>query len=169
MRNAPVLAVLLISASMLVAGAASARDFRLEDVFAGKSRAVGRFEAINGVDRSFKVMLAGRWNGKVLTLREDFVYADGERDRKTWRFTKTAPGAYTGTREDVVGEAMVTIDGNVARYSYLVDIDPGAKKNIVRFHDTLRLMPDGTLLNTAWVSKFGFPVAKVRVDFTRQR
>jgi hypothetical protein len=168
MRNAPLLAVLLTLASLPATGAA-ARDFRLEDFFAGKSIAVGRFQAINGVDRSFKVRLTGRWNGKILTLREDFAYADGERDRKTWRFTKTAPSAYTGTREDVVGKAMVKIDGNVARYSYLVDIDPSAKENIVRFHDTLRLMPDGTLLNTAWVSKFGFPVAKVRVDFTRQR
>jgi hypothetical protein len=158
----------LFVACLLAPGLASARDFRLEDFFAGRSVAVGRFQAINGVDRRFKVALTGRWNGKVLTLREDFVYADGERDRKTWRFTKTAPGQYTGTREDVVGEAMVKIEGNVARYAYLVDIDPSAKENIVRFHDTLRLMPDGTLLNTAWVSKFAFPIAKVRVDFTRK-
>jgi hypothetical protein len=158
----------LFAAGLLAPGLASARDFRLEDFFAGRSVAVGRFQAINGVDRRFKVALTGRWNGKVLTLREDFVYADGERDRKTWRFTKTAPGQYTGTREDVVGEAMVKIEGNVARYAYLVDIDPSAKENIVRFHDTLRLMPDGTLLNTAWVSKFAFPIAKVRVDFTRK-
>jgi hypothetical protein len=152
----------------LAPGFASAGDFRLEEFFKGKSVAVGRFQAINGVDRRFKVALTGRWNGKVLTLREDFAYADGERDRKTWRFTKTAPGQYTGTREDVVGEAMVKVEGNVARYAYLVDIDPSGKKNIVRFHDTLRLMPDGTLLNTAWVSKFAFPIAKVRVDFTRK-
>ena len=30
------------------------------------------------------------------------------------------------------------------------------------------LLPDGTLLNTAWVSKFGFPVATVRVTFSKK-
>jgi hypothetical protein len=167
MRNAHRLIATAVLSFLVLPGIAAARDFRLEAFFAGKSSAVGRFQAINGVDRRFKVALTGRWNGKVLSLREDFVYVDGERDRKTWHFTKTAPGHYTGTREDVVGEAMVKVSGNVARYSYLVDIDPGAGKNIVRFHDTLRLMPDGTLLNTAWVSKFAFPVAKVRVDFSK--
>jgi hypothetical protein len=168
MRKSHLFIASVLFSAIMMPGLASARDFRLEDFFAGKSVAVGRFQAINGVDRSFKVALTGRWNGKVLTLREDFAYADGERDRKTWRFTKTAPGQYTGTREDVVGEAMVNVEGNVARYAYLVDIDPSAKENIVRFHDTLRLMPDGTLLNTAWVSKFAFPIAKVRVDFTKK-
>lgn len=147
---------------------AAARDFRLEDFFAGQSRAEGRFKAINGVDRRFKVALTGRWNGKRLTLREDFRYADGERDRKTWIFVKTAPGRYTGTREDVVGDTKVVISGDTARYTYLVDIAPGPEENIVRFHDTMKLQPDGRLLNTTWVSKFGFPVATVRVDFSKR-
>jgi hypothetical protein len=163
---------LIIIAAMLAIIAlphlASARDFALEDFFAGRSVADGEFKAINGVDRKFRVALTGRWNGKRLTLREDFVYADGVRERKTWRFVKTAPGRYSGTREDVVGPAEVTINGDVARYSYLVDIAPGPKQNIVRFHDTIRRQPDGRLLNTAWVSKFGFPVATVRVTFSKK-
>lgn len=145
-----------------------ARDFRLEDFFAGKSMADGRFRAINGVDRRFKVALTGKWNGSILTLREDFTYADGQRDLKTWHFVKTAPGRYSGTREDVVGEAIVTIRGDVAKYTYLVDIAPGKKPNIVRFHDTIRREKDGTLLNTTWVSKYIFPVATVRVVFSKK-
>jgi hypothetical protein len=105
---------------------------------------------------------------KTLTLREDFVCSDGVRERKTWRFIKTAPGRYSGTRQDVVGPVEVTIKGNAMRYSYLVDIAPGPKENIVRFHDTIRHQPDGTLLNTAWVSKFGFPVGSVRVTFSKK-
>lgn len=157
-----------IAIALLLPRLAEGREFHLEEFFSGHSIAVGRFQAINGVDRSFKVALTGRWNGKVLTLREDFAYADGERDRKTWHFTKTAPGRYTGTREDVIGQANVVVAGDTARYAYLVDLDPGPARNVVRFHDTLRLQPDGTLLNTAWVSKFGFPVANVRVSFTRK-
>ncbi len=147
---------------------AMSRDFRLEEYFAGHTVAVGHFGAINGISRSFKVDLLGRWNGKVFSLQEDFRYADGEKDRKTWRFNRTAPGVYTGTREDVVGDAKVTIDGDTARKTYLVDIAPGPKENIVRFHDTIKRQPDGSLLNTAWVSKYGFPVATVRVVFAKR-
>ena len=168
MNRIRVAIIAALLALVALPGTGFARDFRLEDFFAGKSMADGRFRAINGVDRRFKVALTGKWNGRILTLREDFVYADGERDRKTWRFVKTAPGRYSGTREDVVGEAVVTIRGDVARYTYLVDIAPGKKPNIVRFHDTFRRQPDGTLLNTTWVSKYAFPVATVRVIFSKK-
>ncbi len=56
------------------------------------TKATGSFSAINGVKRNFTVDLRGKWNGKTLTLREDFVFDDGERDTKTWRFTKIGEG-----------------------------------------------------------------------------
>ena len=147
---------------------AAAGDFTLEGYFAGKTSAVGSFSAINGVKRKFTVDLMGKWNGKTLTLVEDFAYDDGERDRKTWRFERVARGKYRGTREDVIGETLVTISGNTARFSYLVDLDASNKSNRVRFYDTMRLQDDGTLLNKALVTKFGLPVALTRVEFRRR-
>jgi hypothetical protein len=70
---------------------AHAADLRLEDFFKGKTYAYGSFGAINGTSRSFRVDLTGHVRGKVLTLREDFRYDDGERDTKTWVFTRTGP------------------------------------------------------------------------------
>ncbi|GAA2853015.1 uncharacterized protein DUF3833 [Aminobacter aminovorans] len=147
---------------------AAAGDFTLEGYFAGKTSAVGSFSAINGVKRKFTVDLMGKWNGKTLTLVEDFAYDDGERDRKTWRFERVARGKYRGTREDVIGETLVTISGNTARFSYLVDLDASNKSNRVRFYDTMRLQDDGTVLNKALVTKFGLPVALTRVEFRRR-
>lgn len=163
----PALLALALSAVALVSPASAAEPFLFENYFVGKTYADGKFSAINGVSRSFKVELTGTWNGKRLKLVEDFVYSDGERDRKTWRFTKTGPNTYSGTREDVIGEVPVKISGNVARFSYDVYLDGAAKKNKVRFHDTMVLNKDGTVLNTAWVTKFGLPVAKTRVSFRR--
>ena len=161
-----VLSSLIVLAAF--AAPASAADFQLEKYFAGRTVADGQFSAINGVSRKFKVFLTGTWNGKRLKLVEDFVYADGERDRKTWRFTKTGSNSYSGTREDVRGVALVTVTGNTARFSYDVYLDGAARKNLVRFHDTMVLDPArGTVLNTAWVTKFGLPVAKTRVAFRR--
>lgn len=157
------MALLLFAA--LSASPAHSADLRLEDFFKGKTYAFGSFGAITGLHRSFRVDLTGRVRGKVLTLREDFRYDDGERDTKTWIFTRTGPKTYSGTREDVLGETTVRLSGNTARFTYRVDLNPGGKPNIVRFHDKLVLGDDGTLRNTALVTKFGLPIARARVNF----
>lgn len=147
---------------------AQARGFSLEGFFTGRTDATGSFRAITGVQRTFTVTLHGKWDGRTLTLREDFKFGDGTRDRKIWRFVKTGPGSYRGTREDVVGATLVTIDGNVARFTYLVYLDAANRRNKVRFHDTMTLRNDGTVLNSAYVTKFGLPVAWTRVEFRRR-
>ncbi len=151
----------------LGAAHAQERDFVLEDYFTGETRAEGSFRAINGLHRSFVVDLEGSWDGQTLTLIEDFVFDDGERDRKTWRFTRTGATTYVGTREDVIGETTVRITGAVARFSYDVYLDPENQANRVRFHDVMTLRGDGTVLNQALVTKFGFPVAWTSIEFTR--
>jgi Protein of unknown function (DUF3833) len=162
----------LIAAALIqlaaVAGA-SAADLRLEDYFAGHTVATGHFGAINGVSRDFKVDLTGTSSGKRFSLREDFRYADGEKDTKTWRFTRTSPTTYRGTREDVVGDTEVKISGQTARFTYLVNLMPKGKANIVRFHDSMVVQPDGSMINNAWVTKYGFPVARTHVVFSRKR
>jgi hypothetical protein len=149
------------------AGTVAAKDFAFEDYFVGKTVADGHFAAINGVSRSFKVNLTGKWDSHVLTLREDFRFDDGTLGRKTWRFVKIGPKRYIGTREDVIGDAKVFIDGNTARFNYLVYLAPEKQANKVRFYDKMVLNADGTVLNTAWVTKFGFPVAKTTVKFSK--
>ena len=162
---------MLATAAISLAGmtAALAADFKFEKVFAGRTLATGNFSAINGVSRDFKVVLNGRWDGKRLKLREDFRYADGERDTKTWTFTKTGPDTYLGTREDVVGQVPVKVVGNTARYSYDVYLNARERKNRVTFHDTMTLKPDGSVVNDAWVSIFILPVGKTHVVFQPHR
>ena len=137
----------------------------LETVLPPITRATGSFSAINGVKRSFSVDLTTSWDGKTLTMVEDFVFDDGEKDRKTWRFTKTGPDTYVGTREDVIGTTTLKVSGKTAKFAYDVWLDGPAKTNKARFRDTLTLQDDGSVLNTALVYKWGLPVAKVRVDF----
>ena len=159
-------ALVLISA--VVSGtSAEAQALRLEEFFKGRTYAYGWFGAINGTERRFRVVLDGRWNGRVLRLREAFEYTDGEKDVKTWIFTKTGPNTYSGTREDVIGATTVTLDGNRATFTYDVNLTPKASPTIVRFFDTLALQPDGTLLNTAWVTRWHVPVGRVNVNFAR--
>jgi hypothetical protein len=166
---APVTALAFGTALFALPATGVAADLKLEEFFKGTTHAYGNFKAINGKKREFRVLLNGKWNGKTLVLREDFFYTDGERDVKTWRFTKTSPTTYSGTREDVRGTTTVKVKGNTAKFSYTVDIDNGPKTNLVKFKDTLILKKDGTLRNTARVSKFGIPVARVAVNFARSK
>lgn len=157
---------LFVTMALLVQIAPSgAADFNLERYFRGDTIATGSFAAINGVKRNFTVALTGKWDRQTLTLVENFRYDDGMKERKTWRFKKISPNTYRGTREDVVGETLVTVEGNMARFTYLVDLNAD---NRVRFHDTMTLRSDGTLVNRAVVTKYGFPVALTKVEFKRR-
>ena len=167
--NRLVLAFVLLAPLLGTVSAHAAETFRFEDYFRGKTVAFGRFKAINGVDRRFRVDLVGTWNGKTLKLVEYFKYDDGERDTKTWYFTKTGEGRYTGTRDDVKGDTKVRVRGNTARYSYRLYLDAENRSNLVRFRDKMVLRDDGTVRNTATVFKSILPVGRVEVIFVRPK
>lgn len=155
--------------SIFFAATAFAQAFTFEDYFKGKTVAFGKFTAINGVKRSFRVDLNGIWDGKMLKLVEKFAYDDGVRETKIWYFTKTGNGKYVGRRSDVKGLAKVSIKGNTARYGYELYLDAKNRKNLVQFKDKMVLKRDGTVKNTATVSKFGVPVGRVVVNFAQAK
>ena len=137
----------------------------LEKTLAGRTLGEGVFiNSFTGGETKFSVVIDGTWDGKVLTLVEDFTYGDGSTDRKTWRLTKTADGVFAGTREDVIDTAAVYRDGPGVRLDYMVTLSTGLGDIDVRFQDLLYLSPDGTIANKAIVSKWGLRVG--RVDIT---
>lgn len=164
-RSFAFVAACLLALTGLVS--AQTNTLTLEGYFTGKTFAYGKFRTITGTERRFKVDLTGTWDGRTLRLREDFFYDDGEKDTKTWIFRKTGPTTYKGTREDVLGETTVKLYGDTARFTYRVNLAGEDGQTIVRFFDTLKLRDDGALINTARVTKFLFPVARVQVNFAR--
>jgi len=167
------LAAALVSACMTTPEATippRVEPLALETFFAGHTVGEGRFESgIAGVERTFTVKTTGTWDGRTLTLREDFVFSDGERDSKTWRFTRQKDGTYRGTRGDVVGVADVWQDGETVRLSYLAKvIGKGGRKRILTFEDVLVPQSASVVVNKAVVSKYGFPVGTVEVVFRKR-
>ena len=147
----------------------SPRNVVMERDFAGRTYARGVFtNGFTGSKRPFSVVLDGRWDGKVLRLREAFAYDDGERDVKTWILTRTGPGMFSGTREDVVGTAIIYTDGAAVRLGYDVDIATSSGSIRVRFEDVIERRGDGTVVNRAIVSKFGLPIGDVDLVFGRK-
>jgi len=143
--------------------------FVLEEDLLGRTVARGEFRTITGVRRGFTAQLNGTLSGEEFTLVEDFVYDDGERDRKTWRLRRVGDGRYVGTREDVVGEAIGVQDGDVFRLEYDVvlpsDDGPGRK---VRFRDVMAETADGIVINNATVGLWGLRVGRVALTIRRE-
>ena len=151
------------------AGPPPARKLVLEQALTGRTLGEGAFtNSITGDETAFSVVIEGKWDGKVLTLIEDFTYRDGTQERKTWRLTKTGDGAYQGIREDVVGEAAVRQDGAGVRLDYIVTLQTGLGELDVRFRDLLYLDADGSIANQAVVSKLGLRIGRVTITMHPQ-
>lgn len=163
------LALAFVAPSAMAAQPASTQASRklvLEEFFRGPLLAEGEFlNTRDGTRRGVKVKMNGSWDGTTLTLVEDFVYSDGEKDRKTWRFTKTGEGRYVGTREDVIGQAAIMQVGNDIRLDYKATVrtkDGGSYG--ITFADVLTQTGPRTVLNTAKLSWLFFDVGTVRLD-----
>jgi len=136
--------------------------------FAGETRAWGIFQGRDGsLKRRFVVDIVGEVDGDLLTLTEDFVYADGEQQRRIWRIRRTGPDRYQGTAEDVVGEASGEARGSALNWRYTMRLPYKDGTVDVQFDDWMFLQPDGVLLNRARVSKFGFTVGEVTLAFRK--
>lgn len=143
--------------------------FSLEADLVGKTVGVGNFSAIDGTSRDFVAYIDGSWNGKTLTLIEDFEFADGVKERKTWVFTQLPNGEFSGTREDVVGTARGYQDGKAFRLDYTMAIpdEDGTPGRKVSFKDVLVKQTDGVIRNSAIVGFWGFRVGEVNLTITR--
>lgn len=148
------------------APANSAGAFVIERDLLGQATARGEFRSITGARRGFTAALDGSWDGETFVLAEDFVFDDGERDRKTWRLRQLPNGEFSGTREDVIGAARGYRDGDVFRLEYDVMLGNG-KGPKVRFRDVLANGAAGEVLNSARVSWHGLPVGAVQLTIRR--
>lgn len=143
----------------------------LFNYFAGKTKAYGQFQDRSGmVLRRFEVDIVGTINeqGNTLTLEEDFIYNDGEKQRRVWVITRTADNQYVGTAGDVVGEAQGFVAGNALNWAYTLDLPYKDSSIHVQFDDWMYLHNDDVMLNRALVKKFGFRVGEVTLFFSKK-
>jgi len=143
--------------------------FDLFEYFEGQSRAWGIFQGRGGdLKRQFVVDIRGEVDGDLLTLTEDFVYADGEESQRIWRVKRLGENRYSGTADDVIGEASGESSGSALNWRYTLRLPYGESTVDVVFDDWMFLQPDNVLINRARVSKFGFTVGEVTLVFRRE-
>ena len=140
----------------------------LEEYFAGETRAHGLFvDRFGDLRRQFVVDIDGTWDGETLTLKEDFLYDDGEVQQRIWTIRKTGPHSYEGRAEDVIGPAAGKVYGNVLNWRYRLALKVGDSTWNVDFDDWMFLQADDVIINRAEVTKFGFKLGEVTIVFTK--
>ncbi len=148
--------------------AGSKPEFLIERYFSGTTKAWGIFEDRFGrLRRSFTVDIVGEWDGEALTLTEDFLYDDGETERRVWRIRKLADGRYEGRAGDVVGVAEGRAAGRALNWRYTLALKVGDSTWNVRFDDWMFLQDGDVVINRARVSKFGFTIGEVTLFFRK--
>lgn len=146
----------------------SDRDFNLEEFFAGRIVGHGQFQDRFGtVRRRFTVHVAGTWDGRTLTLDEDFTYADGSTEKRLWTLTKTGDGTWRGTAPGVIGTASGQERGDAFNWSYRIDLPIPDGTLRVAFNDWMWQVSPDRVLNRAYMDRFGVEIGQVIIWFEK--
>jgi hypothetical protein len=141
--------------------------FAPEQWFQGRTEGQGEFRrVVGGVQSRFTMVIEGGWDGQVLTMDETFIAPEGRWNR-LWTITKLENGRYSGRLTTGHGPAEITAAGDTVRMRYRADAPLLHRPFTARFEQTLRLRPDGTVLNTADVYKWGVRIGRSTVVFRK--
>ena len=157
-----------LAAQSVDAYADKAPPLDLRDYLEGSLTASGVFMGLSGhVQRRFTIQMTGRWSGGNGILEERFRYDDGQTGERCWKMTVGDDGILTATADDVLGAAKGMQSGNTAAMRYKLRVPRKAGEIVVGIDDWFYLIGDGTLINRARMSKFGFKVGEIVACFHR--
>jgi len=134
----------------------------LESFFNGDLTAHGIVKNRSGkVIRYFNAEIKAYWDGKVGTLEEDFIFDDGEKQRRVWKLVRQADGSYIGTAGDVVGDGRAEVAGNSMFLDYILEVTYGDGSIDLAIDDRMYLVQPDILINESVMTKFGFRVGEI--------
>lgn len=133
-----------------------------EEFFQGQLTAHGVIKDRGGkVIRYFNADIKAYWENGVGTLEEDFMFDDGEPERRVWTLTPQGEDRYIGTAGDVVGDGEITVAGNSMFLDYVLRIPYNDGTLDLRIDDRMYLVNSNTLINESTMTKFGFRVGEI--------
>lgn len=142
--------------------------FEVERFFDGALTAHGVVKDRSGkVIRSFSATIDASWENGVGTLDEDFIFDDGEQQKRIWTLRRQTDGSYIGTAGDVTGEGKLTQAGNAVFLDYVLQVPYRGKRLDVRVDDRMYLLTPDLLINESKLRKFGFQVGELLLVIQR--
>jgi len=138
--------------------------------FDGRVKAWGIVQNRSGeVVQRFIVDIDGTREGNVLTLDETFEYFMGDGpEKRVWVITYNEDGTFTGEAGDIMGKASGKSFGNAFNFRYEMDLPVGDTSYEVAFNDWFWAFDQETLMNRAYIQKFGLVMAEVTIFMQRQ-
>jgi hypothetical protein len=134
----------------------------------GRTVATGVFEDRKGrIRRRFTVEMTGEARADTLHLAESFLFADGERQQRTWILTRDPAGGFTGRCEDAVSEARGEFGEGVAYLRSELRLKVGTRLIAMRFDDAFYEAGGDMVLNRSAVSKWGIRLGQVLIVFRK--
>ncbi|MFI8417596.1 DUF3833 domain-containing protein [Serratia sp. NPDC078593] len=138
--------------------------------FQGKSEAWGMVQDRSGKQlRRFHVEIDGDVVGDTLTLREQFVYDDGEKQQRVWHIRRLGSDRYQGTAGDIAGIATGQAAGNAFHWQYSMNVKADGRNWLLHFDDWMYLQDDTHLFNKTEMKKWGVTVGTITLFFTKKR
>jgi len=121
---------MVLSAVLFSACAVTVQDYaqnqptlQMTEFFQGSLTAHGVVKNFRGrVIRHFNADITAYWRDGTGYLEEDFVFDNGDLERRVWTLEPSDTGGYTGTAGDVIGTGDVTVSGNSAFLDYVLRI-----------------------------------------------
>ena len=142
--------------------------FAPEDFFNGALTAHGVVKDFSGTAiRHFSADIIGCWSEGVGTLDEDFVFDDGEQQKRVWTLTPNGSQTYVGTAGDVVGAGLARWHGNVMFLDYTLRIKLENGSIDVKIDDRMYRVSDNVVINESKMRKFGFEVGEILLTIIR--
>ncbi|MBQ4833419.1 DUF3833 domain-containing protein [Pseudoalteromonas sp. MMG010] len=143
-------------------------DFNFKRFFSGKLKAYGVVQDYSGdLVRKLVVDMDASWQGNKGTIKEDFIYDDGETQQRTWYITINDDNTITGTADDVIGTARGQSSGGVFHWQYDVELAYDDSMVEVHFDDWMYLISDDRLINRTSINKLGLQVAELTLSIEK--
>ncbi len=141
----------------------------LEQYFRDKTWAWGIFtDRFGKLRRSFQVTVDGSIHNNQLVLDEYFIYDDGETQNRVWQINCLGDGHYSGTANDIIGEAKGQAAGNAVNWQYHMLLPVNGLCWKVHFNDWIFLQPGQVLINKTQVSKWSMALGTITLFFSKQ-
>ncbi len=142
--------------------------FAPEDFFNGTLTAHGVVKDFSGTAiRHFNADIIGCWSEDVGTLYEDFVFDDGEQQKRVWTLTPNGSQTFVGTAGDVVGSGLARWHGNAMFFDYTLRIELENGPIDVKVDDRMYRVSDNVVINESKMRKFGFAVGEILLTIIR--
>ena len=142
--------------------------FEVESFFNGQLAAHGVVKNRSGkVTRTFNATIDASRKDGVGTLDEDFVFDDGEQQKRIWTLRRQDDGSYIGTAGDVTGEGILRQAGNSVFLDYVLQVPYRGNTIDLRVDDRMYLLTPDILINESTLNKFGFEVGELLLVIRR--